>query len=97
MIKQGLTGMPVPFPTTLTLFHFVSRCKKMYLYQSSLKKHLLVSHEVEYKQYLAERRSKCYQLEEVFNRPRIESRIVLIAFVEINQGHPQLLIGLDLE
>ena len=30
----------------------------MYLYQSSLKKHLLVAHEVEYKQYLAEKRSK---------------------------------------
>ena len=32
----------------------------MYLYQSSLKKHLLVAHEVEYQQYLAERRSKYF-------------------------------------
>ena len=33
-------------------------CKKSYLYQSSLKKHFLVSHEVEYTKYLSEKKSK---------------------------------------
>jgi len=33
-------------------------CNKSYLYQSSLKKHFTVSHEAEYKKYLAEKHSK---------------------------------------
>ena len=41
----------------LAIFLFYS-CKKMYLYQSSLKKHFLMSHETEYKKYLAEKKSK---------------------------------------
>ena len=48
-------------------------CQKAYLYQSSLKKHFMISHVTEYKRYLAEKKSKS-----LIQTKEIETKAVLL-------------------